>query len=159
MKTEQELKEEATNSETRKHILNVVKYMNIIVTQLLVRAQNHDASKLENPELQLFTIWTEKLSGCKYGTEEYQKFLEELKPALEHHYNENSHHPEHSKNGIEDMTLVDLVEMFVDWKSATLRTKEGDLRKSLEYNIKRFGICPQLAKILENTIPILERQS
>ena len=39
MQTEQELKEAATNNETRKHIANVVKFMNIIVTELLLRAQ------------------------------------------------------------------------------------------------------------------------
>ena len=158
MKTEQELKEAATNDETRKHISNVVKFMNIVVTELLLRAQNHDASKLESPELELFTIWTEKLAGCTYGSEEYKKFLEELKPALEHHYSDsnNKHHPEHFKNGINDMTLIDLLEMITDWKSATLRHTNGNLRKSIEINSKRFGIDTQLTKILENTAAMFD---
>lgn len=155
MKTEQELKEEATNSETRKHILNVVKYMNIIVTQLLLRAQNHDASKLEEPELKYFAEWTDRLATCSYGSETYKEFLRNLKPALDHHYSVNNHHPQHFKNSIEDMNIVDLVEMLIDWKSASLRTQDGDLKKSIEYNVKRFDICPQLAKILENSISIL----
>ena len=107
MKTEEEMKEAATNDETRKHILNVVKYMNVIVAELIKRAQEHDASKLESPELESFTVCTERLAGCTYGSEEYEKFLTELKPALEHHYSRNRHHPEHYKNGIEDMTLID----------------------------------------------------
>jgi hypothetical protein len=57
--------------------------MNIIVIELLKRAQNHDGSKLESPELELFTIWTEKLAACTYGSETYKEFLEQLKPALE----------------------------------------------------------------------------
>jgi hypothetical protein len=154
--TEQELKEEATNNETRKHILNVIKFMNIIVSELLIRAQNHDKSKLESPELELFTIYTEKLASCTYGSEEYKEFLENLKPALEHHYARNNHHPEHYKNGIDDMSLIDLVEMIVDWKSATLRHNDGNLRKSIELNSKRFGIDSQLTKILENTASVFE---
>ena len=158
MKTEQELKEAATNNETRKHIANVVKFMNIIVTELLLRAQNHDASKLESPELELFTIWTEKLAACTYGSETYKEFLEQLKPALEHHYASNKHHPEHYKNGVNDMNLVDILEMLVDWKSATLRHNDGNLRKSIEINSKRFGIDSQLTKILENTASLLDRE-
>ena len=156
MQTEQELKEAATNNETRKHIANVVKFMNIIVTELLLRAQNHDASKLESPELELFTIWTEKLAACTYGSETYKEFLEQLKPALEHHYASNKHHPEHYKNGINDMTLVDLVELLVDWGSACKRHNDGNLRKSIEINSKRFGIDSQLTKILENTASLLD---
>jgi hypothetical protein len=156
MKNEQELKESATNNETRKHISNVVRFMNIIITQLLERAQNHDASKLESPELELFTIWTEKLAACTYGSETYKEFLEQLKPALSHHYSRNRHHPEHFKDGVNDMNLIDLTEMLIDWKAATLRHNDGNLRKSIEINSKRFGIDSQLTKILENTASILD---
>jgi hypothetical protein len=155
--TEQELKEEATNNETRKHILNVIKFMNIIVSELIIRAQNHDGSKLESPELELFTIYTEKLASCTYGSEEYKGFLEKLKPALDHHYaSNNRHHPEHYKNGVNDMNLIDLVEMIVDWAAACKRHNDGNLRKSIEINAKRFGIDSQLTKILENTVPVFE---
>lgn len=152
----QVLKEASTNNETRKHIANVVLFMNIIVIELLKRAQNHDESKLESPELELFTIWTEKLAACTYGSETYKEFLEQLKPALEHHYANNRHHPEHYKNGVNDMNLIDLVEMLVDWKSATLRHNDGNLRKSIEINAKRFNIDSQLTKILENTASLLD---
>lgn len=150
------LKEDSTNNQTRIHISNVVKYMNAIVKKLLIRAQDHDASKLVAPELAGFTIHTENLKGCTYGSHQYDKFLEALKPTLEHHYANNKHHPEHYKNGIEDMDLIDLIEMFVDWKAATLRHNDGNLRKSIELNAKRFNINPQLVKILENTANILD---
>jgi len=155
---EQELKEASTNNETRKHISNVVFFMNIIVIELLKRAQNHDGSKLESPELELFTIWTEKLAACTYGSETYKEFLEQLKPALEHHYaaSNNRHHPEHFKNGIDDMNILDIIEMFVDWGSACKRHNDGNLRKSIEINAKRFNINPQLTKILENSVSIFE---
>lgn len=154
--TEIELKEAATNDETRKHISNVIKYMNVIVKKLLTRAQEHDASKLVQPELTAFTLHTENLKSCTYGSHQYDKFLELLKPTLEHHYANNKHHPEHYKNGVNDMNLIDLIEMFVDWKAATLRHNDGNLLKSIEHNTKRFDINPQLAKIFQNTASILD---
>ena len=75
---ETELKEAATNNETRKHISKVVKYMNVIIKKLLSRVQDHDASKLVAPELAGFTIHTENLKGCTYGSHQYDKFLEAL---------------------------------------------------------------------------------
>jgi len=151
-----ELKEASTNNETRKHTLNVNKFMGIIICELLTRAQEHDSSKLEDPELKLFTIWTERLAACTYGSETYKEFLEQLKPALDHHYARNRHHPEHYKNGVNDMTLIDLIEMLVDWKAATLRHTDGNLRKSIEHNSKRFRIDSQLTKIFENTAALLD---
>ena len=155
MKTEIELKEDSTNNETRKHIANVVKFMNIIVCELLKRAQEHDTSKLSEPELAAFTKHTENLKSCTYGSHQYDKFLEELKPTLEHHYSNNRHHPEHYKNGVNDMNLIDLVEMLVDWKSASLRHNDGNLLKSISINSKRFGIDSQLTKIFKNTADLL----
>ena len=78
--------------------------------------------------------------------------MERVKPAIEHHYANNRHHPEHWPNGIDDMTLLDLVEMLVDWKAATVRNKNGNIRKSVEHNSKRFNMSPQLTKIFENTV-------
>jgi len=77
--------------------------------------------------------------------------LAELKPALDHHYSHNSHHPEHYENGIDDFTLADLVEMFFDWKAASERHNDGDVLKSIEINKQRFGLSEQLCKIFENT--------
>ena len=150
------LKEAATNNETRKHISNVNKFVSLFNMLLNERAINHDATKMSTPELELFTEVTERLAGCTYGSEEYNKFLGELKPALDHHYARNRHHPEHYANGIEDMTLVDIVEMFCDWKAATLRHNDGNILKSIEHNTKRFNISPQLAQIFKNTAELFD---
>ena len=42
-------------------------------------------------------------------------------PALQHHYEDNCHHPEHYRNGIHDMNMVDLIEMLCDWRAAIKR--------------------------------------
>lgn len=66
-----------------------------------------------------------------------------LKPAIEHHYQVNSHHPEHYPDGFAGMSLLDRIEMYCDWKAAVKRNKNGDLNKSIEINAKRFNIPPE----------------
>lgn len=151
-----EQKQAATNNETRKHIAMVGCFIGIVINMLQKRASGHDKTKLEDPELPLFTEYTEKLANCTYGSEEYQAFLKGLKPALDHHYANNRHHPEHYPNGIDDMTLIDVIEMICDWKAATLRHNDGNILKSIDINTKRFNIDPQLAKILKNTVELFE---
>lgn len=148
--------EQKTNIATRDHIAKVKDFMFIIADALLERAFNHDASKLKDPELPLFAEMTPKLAASTYNSDEYKEFLKKLKPALDHHYAKNGHHPEHYPNGINDMDLIDLVELFVDWKAATLRHDDGNLLKSIEMNTERFKIDKQLAQILINTAKLLD---
>jgi hypothetical protein len=150
------IEEQATNFVTLQHIMRVRTLLGLVVAELLARGEKHDRSKLERPEVELFTEWTPKLQGVTYGSAQYQEYLEQLKPALSHHYAKNRHHPEHWKNGVDDMNLVDLVEMFCDWKAATERHHDGNLHKSIEHNAKRFNINPQLVRILENTADLFD---
>jgi hypothetical protein len=58
--------------------------------------------------------------------------------------------------GINGMTLFDILEMVCDWKAATERHADGDIRRSLVINGNRFKISEQLSEILENTVNELE---
>lgn len=145
------LQEQATNAETWRHINRVQQLLGDAIGWLSHRAIVHDQSKLVPPEVGVFATATERLRGLTYGSPEYKQCLEEMKPALDHHYAKNSHHPEHYPGGIDDMDLLDLVEMLCDWKAATERHANGSLPKSLEINAVRFKISPQLQRILENT--------
>lgn len=142
--------------ETIKHIENVRKFIKIITDALANRAIRHDSSKLESPEVDIFTEYTPKLAASTYGTEEYNGFLEEMGAALQHHYAVNRHHPEHFSRGVNDMTLVDIVEMLCDWKAASLRQNNGNLLKSIEVNAQRFGYDDQLKNIFINTAKLLD---
>ena len=137
--------------DTSDHIAVVRKYMQRVKEELSYRALVHDASKLESPEKDAFDILPPRLKGLTYGSDEYKASLAELKPALDHHYQSNSHHPEYYENGINGMSLLDLIEMVCDWKAASERHADGDYQKSLEINKKRFGISDQLYDILLNT--------
>lgn len=116
------LEEKATNADTSRHIRTVQKFLHLFVKELLDRADVHDQSKLRSPEVELFTEYTSKLAGCTYGSIEYEEYRKAMKPALDHHYAKNRHHCEHMADGINDMNLIDVIEMFCDWEAATLRT-------------------------------------
>ena len=142
--------------ETQKHIENVRKYIRFMIDKIDMRGVKHDASKLEAPEVDIFAEYTPKLSSVPFGSDEYYHNLEQMKPALDHHYAANRHHPEHFVNGISDMTLVDIIEMFCDWKASTLRHNDGNLLKSIETNAERFNMDGQLKQILINTARMID---
>ena len=147
----------SSKESTLEHKHTVTVLMNTVVTELLERATDHDNAKLEDPELALFDEFTPKLAKSTYNSDEYKTFLSELKPALDHHYARYRHHPEHFPNGCKDMNILDIVEMLVDWKSATLRHHDGNILKSLASNRTRFNLDNvSLYDILLNSIELFE---
>lgn len=136
---------------TAAHIRRVGELLVAQANDLCQRAVIHDASKWSQEEWPAFEEATPKLAGMTYGSDEYKAALASIQPALKHHYAANSHHPEFHPDGIDGMTLADLMEMLCDWKAATERHNDGSIAKSLEHNKGRFGIEPQLLRILENT--------
>ncbi len=161
------MRKDEVEKETRKHIDTVKRLIDNVRLVLLDRALAHDKSKLNSPEREIFEIYTEKLKGCTYGSDEYKQYLKEMKPALDHHYANNRHHPEHfeltvaddfqyheqgKKNTLCCMTLIDITEMLCDWLAATKRHADGDIMKSIEINQKRFGYGSELKQIFINTV-------
>ena len=155
---------------TMRHIETVRNHLNTVVREILSRAEDHDQSKLQPPEVEIFEVYTPKLRDCTYGSEEYKGYLKEMQVALDHHYYVNRHHPEYfmvgpEHNGpwvqspLERMTLVDLVEMLCDWKAATLRHADGDIMQSVNQNQERFGYSDELRMILANTARWLDSQN
>ncbi|MBI4621043.1 MAG: hypothetical protein HY739_12930 [Desulfobacterales bacterium] len=145
-----------SRGDTLEHIHNVQRFIGHVIRELLERGDNHDRSKLNFPEKECFDRMTPLLSTVTYGSDEYRKMLDEMRPAIYHHNQCNTHHPEHYTNGIDDMSLIDIVEMLCDWKAATMRHNDGDIYRSLEICIKRFGINQQLTRILLNTIKVMD---
>ena len=149
-------KEEFFIKETQEHVDNVRRFIDIINKRLKARGVLHDYSKFRNPEKEIFIEMTPKLKNAKYPSDEYDGFLKEMKVALKHHYEHNRHHPEFFEKGLEDMNIIDLIELFCDWKAATLRHKDGNLNKSIDEGEKRFGLSPQIAQIFRNSIELFE---
>jgi len=100
-----------STEETQKHINRVQELIGIMCDKLIERGYNHDGSKLLEPEKQGFDDMTHKLSSTTYDSDEYKQMLIDLKPTLDHHYSNNSHHPQYYENGIDGMNLLDVFEM------------------------------------------------
>ncbi len=142
--------------DTLTHIANVRQRMWFLAEEIKSRGIKHDKSKLESPEKEMYDKYTPLLSSVPYGSDEYKKYLSEMGEALQHHYKNNRHHPEHFEYGIFDMNLIDIIEMFCDWKAASLRVKDGDLRDSIRYNQTRFKFSNELLDIFMNTADELD---
>ena len=138
------------------HINNVRSKINRVIDDLLERALKHDQSKTESPEKEGYDEFTPMLRSLVYGSNEYWETLKKMKPFLEHHYENNSHHPEFYRDGINGMNLLDLVEMLCDWKAAGERHADSNMVKSVEINAKRFDMSDQLKQILLNTASYME---
>lgn len=143
--------------DTQTHIIRVRELLYSIINDLAARLIAHDASKLEEPEKSAFDKYTPALKGLTYGSEEYRACLRQMKPAIDHHYAHNSHHPEfHGTNGIMGMSLLDLIEMLADWRAAQERHADSSMEKSMAVNKDRFKIDDQLTQILWNTVKELK---
>lgn len=147
---------DACRFDTRAHINRVRERLDQFCKEMGRRGYVHDRSKLHEPELSVFAEVTPKLKGLTYGSDEYFEQLAALKPALDHHYAANDHHPQHfgdpdEVDVVAEMDLFQLVEMFCDWVAAAERHDDGDVRRSIEVNEGRFKLSPQLAQVLRNT--------
>lgn len=136
--------------DTLKHIKRVSQLLTEAASELINRANVHDSSKLKEPEKTAFDNASD-LKTVTYGSEEYKECLKKLGVGLVHHYENNSHHPEHYFNGIDGMNLFDVIEMFLDWKAAGERHADSSIYKSIELNKERFKMSEQLINIFKNT--------
>jgi hypothetical protein len=142
--------------DTYKHIQTVQNFLRYVINDFVNRSLWHDQSKLVSPEVEVFDEYTPLLATSTYGSDEYKGFLTGMKVGLDHHYAANTHHPEHYPDGIQGMNLLDVLEMLCDWKAATMRHNNGDIRKSIEINQQRFGYSDELKTLLLNTLALLE---
>lgn len=140
-----------STADTLRHSLRVADLMGQLIKELLDRSVRHDLSKTREPERATYDEFVPRLRAAAYGSAEHAAAVEAMGEGLRHHYAHNRHHPEHFANGVNDMTLVDLIEMLADWIAATERSPHGDLVRSMEINRERFAIAPQLMDILANT--------
>jgi hypothetical protein len=139
-----------SRQDTLDHIAKVEGYLSLIAHELRARGAAHDASKLQEPELSGYAGLSEALQGLTYGTDEYRAAFAPFKGIIKHHYEHNRHHPECWPGGVNDMSLLDIIEMLCDWKAASERGG-GDFAESIRVSCKRFGIDPQLGLIFANT--------
>ena len=133
------------------HISRVRRHINTFIQLLIRRAENHDKSKLEEPEL---SWWKEmdKEPRYPYGSEEYKQKIKRWNKVFKHHYQYNRHHPEHYEYGVSEMTLIDIVEMMCDWLGYKDTTTVTEALKVCDEQMARYDISEELRQIILNTL-------
>lgn len=133
----------------------VAEKMQIGANELFRRAAIHDNSKFSPEEFEAYEEAFPELQKYAYGSEEFKAALDKIKPAIQHHYQVNRHHPEYFSNGVNGMDLIDLFEMVCDWVAAARRS-QTEVHKGLQINKDRFKIDDQLFAIIKNTVDRME---
>lgn len=147
---------------TLMHKAWVLLYILRFCVVLLWRGIVHDLSKLTPVEFRGFIKTIHRLKASTYGSDEYNKLLDIIKPSLVHHCDRYAHHPEHFGDRAFDlggMGLLDLAEMWFDWIAAVRRHRNGDVGRSLAINEDRFRIPMGLANVLHNTMGVCDQLS
>lgn len=140
-----------TEEYIKEHISRVRRHINTFIQLLIRRAENHDKSKLEEPEL---SWWKEmdKEPRYPYGSEEYKQKIKRWDKVFKHHYKYNRHHPEHYEYGVSEMTLIDIVEMMCDWLGYKDTTIVTEALKVCDEQMARYDISEELRQIIFNTL-------
>jgi hypothetical protein len=146
------IKPKSADVVTSEHIARVRELLALAADTLYQRGLKHDLSKydsIESGPLQEMQDLIDREGHAPYGSDEYKRRTALLGPMLQHHYENNSHHPEHYANGVAGMDLFDLVEMFFDWKAASERGQDYVL--NLTILAQKYSLPPMLESILRNT--------
>lgn len=135
------------------HIMMQQNFTNEIIERIKYDSDHHDESKTKNPEFMFYCKLNKALTLVKYESKEYKEIIND--PHVAMHKESNSHHPEfYGDDGINGMTLVDIVNMLSDWKSASM-TSDTPLIEGMKKNKEKFEISDQLYQILVNTVELL----
>lgn len=141
----------------KKTILKITRHRDFVrknfhrlISKLEERSIIHDVSKFQEDEFDGFVEADEMQLYKEYGSSDYHKKLKENK-GIALHLKRNTHHPEYYEddaegvtglNGIDKMSFLDIVEMVIDWKSAS-ETYGSDFMASIDYSFERFKCSEQ----------------
>lgn len=129
--------------------------------KLMWRGLWHDMSKYSPVETVSFIRIIHRLKMSTYGSKQYEETIhkdEVVRRGTNHHYAVNRHHPEHfaiesgDEPCIRSMNLLDVMEMFCDWRSAVKRHKTGDINRSIEINRKRYGLSNDITCVFKKSV-------
>jgi len=143
--------------DTGNHSRDVGHILDIIISELKEKSTSHDFSKMKNPEFDMFVDFLKDITKYKFGSKEYNEYIESNQ-YCKHHFKYNDHHPEHFKNGVHDMNLVNIAEMFADWVAASAKRSDCSKEKIVENIIKlceKFKMGILLTQIFINTVDLV----
>jgi hypothetical protein len=138
-----------STADTLRHIARVQELLTAFAAELIRRGEVHDQSKLgpmEKPARDANPPDYDRRFGEPFHVSDQEW------AAFNHHVSINSHHPEHfGDRGVSGMDLLDLIEMFFDWKAAGEPYRHDTFAASVDINRKRYNLDPQIVAIFTNT--------
>lgn len=135
-----------------KHKKSVKRRLLFVIDEIKKRADHHDDSKLDYPELG-WLVAMDKEGRVPYGSDAYFEKQKRWECFFKHHYDGNTHHPDHfGLEGTHGMTIIDLVEMMCDIISYSDELESTKVFDLVNEQAERFGLSEELADILKNTI-------
>lgn len=133
------------------HRLYLFIYMTKLALKIFWRGVIHDRDKFHSVQIKAAMKANHLLKGLKFGTPEYKKVMNSVGFSVKYHQSRNSHHPEHY-GSYGCMSLLDLIEMFLDWQAATNAYKnrmEGKMNEVLSIQKERYGLSDEVIKIFK----------
>lgn len=141
-------------SEETKTLLTILRHQVLVRTYLLrlahrleERALTHDLSKFQLDEFAGFVKINQIARERPLDSPEYKASTQA--EAVRLHWSRNSHHPEFYPGGISEMSLLDLVEMVIDWWAASETYNQTTLAESLPIQRERFKMTKEQYRLIQ----------
>lgn len=134
--------EDITVKYIMEHKARVKQWIEVFIRELRKRAELHDDSKLEEPEISGWRAM-DKEPRYKYGTKEYFDKVNRYKWLIEQHWKSNRHHPEYwtLNPDKQNRDLIDIIEMLSDWLGySSKKPSYNEAKKLVEEQTKRYGL-------------------
>jgi hypothetical protein len=143
--------EEENKARINKHIelvktimLRIGHSLNFDEKSLLERAKVHDLTKFSNDEILGYMLLGDEKEHARILTIEEKAIVNK---AIEHHYRNNSHHPQYYDD-CNKMTDLDLLEMVSDWLACAIeKGRSPVITNSYNFNEANYQKILQYAKI------------
>jgi hypothetical protein len=137
-----------------RHIMTVQALLRNVARQLLERADFHDLSKFAPDELGGM-IEIDRIAD-EYGLNSPQ-YMEALQgKAIQLHRSRHTHHPEYHKNGLIEMSTLDIIEMICDWKAANMLRGHPEWNKSVNMMADRLNLSSEQQFLIKTIAQLLE---
>lgn len=141
-----------------RHRETVADFLYFFADYFRKRAREHDRSKLQFEEFEGFAQINKVARNHAYGTPEYDKSMEEAKEpggCIHIHFGRNAHHPEfHNREA--SMGLLDIMEMVMDWKAASMTYGTNTLAESLPKQLERFNFSDWQVEVIKQMVRLVD---
>ena len=136
----------AFNQQQAEHIRMVQHAVHQFCCDLMRATIEHDLTKWDPEEYSTFVASRQDLNKSKDGKDKgYQQHYQSS--GIQHHVNNNKHHPEYWDTLGQQMPLQEVIIMFMDWWSRS-KQRKTDFGQFWDYNLEKLSKQPAAKAIV-----------